>query len=107
VRARYRHEIRFTGPEDASALIEAAEMAGFEVESAVTDVDESNDDLEGLRTRLADRRGEPSELAAHGRLNREASRRRPLFFSSGDVAVVGGGSSGGPPICPSQLPTER
>jgi hypothetical protein len=72
VSARYRHEIRLTGPEDASALIEAAEMAGFEVESAVTDVDESKveltaqrddaqRDLEGLRTRLADRRGEPSD----------------------------------------------
>ena len=70
--ARYRHEIRFTGPEDASALIEAAEIAGFEVESAVTNVDESKvelttqrddaqHDLEGLRTRLADRRGEPSD----------------------------------------------
>jgi hypothetical protein len=72
VSARYRHEIRLTGPEDASALIEAAEMAGFEVESAVTDVDESKveltaqrddaqRDLEGLRIRLADRRGEPSD----------------------------------------------
>ena len=84
--ARYRHEIRVTGPEDASALIEAAETAGFEVESAITEVcddilegklhitevdenkevltaqrDEARHDLEGLRTRLADRRGEPSD----------------------------------------------
>ena len=47
-------------------------MAGFEVESAVTTVDENKEeltaqrdearhDLEGLRTRLADRRGEPSD----------------------------------------------
>jgi hypothetical protein len=47
-------------------------MAGFEVESAVTNVDESKvelttqrddaqHDLEGLRARLADRRGEPSD----------------------------------------------
>ena len=70
--SRYRHEIHFTGPEDASALIEAAEIAGFEVEAAVTEVDENKEeltaqrdearhDLEGLRTRLADRRGEPSD----------------------------------------------
>jgi hypothetical protein len=69
---RYRHEIRFTGPEDATAVIEAAEMAGFEVESAIVEVDENMEeltaqrdearhDLEGLRTRLADRRGEPSD----------------------------------------------
>jgi hypothetical protein len=72
VSPRYRHEIRFTGPEDTGALIEAAEIAGFEVESAVTEVDENTEeltaqrdearhDLEGLRTRLADRRGEPSD----------------------------------------------
>ena len=70
--ARYRHEIHVTGPEDVGALIEAAEMAGFEVESAVTkddenegeltaQRDEARHDLEGLRTRLADRRGEPSD----------------------------------------------
>ena len=69
---RYRHEIRFTGPEDVTAVIEAAGMAGFEVESAVTEVDETKEeltaqrdearrDLKGLRTRLADRRGEPSD----------------------------------------------
>ena len=37
---RYRHAISFTGPEDATALIEAAEVAGFEVESVTTEVDE-------------------------------------------------------------------
>ena len=68
---RYRHEICFTGPEDATALIEAAEMAGFEVESASTEVDDNEEltaqrdearhDLAALRTRLADRRGEPSD----------------------------------------------
>jgi uncharacterized LabA/DUF88 family protein len=69
---RYRHEICFTGPEDATALIEAAERAGFEVESASTEVDknkeeltvqrdEARHDLASLRTRLADRRGEPSD----------------------------------------------
>ena len=69
---RYRHEICFTGPEDATALIEAAERAGFEVESASTEADEdekeltaqrdeARHDLAALRTRLADRRGEPSD----------------------------------------------
>jgi len=69
---RYRHQICFTGPEDATALIEAAERAGFEVEPASTEVgkskeeltvqrDEARHDLAALRTRLADRRGEPSD----------------------------------------------
>lgn len=69
---RFRHEIRFTGPEDASSLIEAAKLAGFDVESATTEVDESKEEMtaqrdaargnfEALRTRLADRRGEPSD----------------------------------------------
>jgi hypothetical protein len=68
----YRHEICFTGPADATALIEAAERAGFEVESATSEVDENKEeltverdearrDLAALRTRLADRRGEPSD----------------------------------------------
>ena len=69
---RYRHELRFTGPEDAATLIEAAEQAGFEFESGRTEHDgivveltaerdEARGELEALRTRLADRRGEPSD----------------------------------------------
>ncbi len=69
---RYRHEFCFTGPEDATALIEAAEMAGFEVASGSTEVDDPAEDataqrdearqkLDALRMRLADRRGEPSD----------------------------------------------
>ena len=64
--------ICFTGPEDATALIEAAQIAGFEFESGTTEVNENAEDvtaqrdeaqqkLEALRTRLADRRGEPSD----------------------------------------------
>lgn len=69
---RYRHEVCFTGPEDAAALIEAGEKAGFEFESGSTEHDgivveltverdEARGELEALRTRLADRRGEPSD----------------------------------------------
>jgi len=69
---RYRHELRFTGPEDPAALIEAGKKAGFEFESGRTESPESvaeltkqRDDARGrlgaLRARLADRRGEPSD----------------------------------------------
>jgi hypothetical protein len=69
---RYRHEICFIGPEDVVGLIEAGEKAGFEFESGSTEYDGSNGELIGerdeargelkaLRTRLADRRGEPSD----------------------------------------------
>ena len=69
---RYRHEICFIGPQDAAGLIEAAERVGFELESVTTKVDENlqdattrrdeaQADLKALRTRLADRRGEPSD----------------------------------------------
>lgn len=70
--ARYRHELCFTGPEDPTALIDAAEKAGFELESSrresaesLTELTEQRDDARGrlgaLRARLADRRGEPSD----------------------------------------------
>ena len=69
---RYRHQVCFTGPEDAAALIEAGEKAGFKFESGSTEPDESavgltvqrdeaRQKLKALKTRLADRRGEPSD----------------------------------------------
>jgi hypothetical protein len=69
---RYRHELRFSGPEDPAALIDAAEKAGFSFESGSTEPDEgiaevtvqrdeARGRLQALRTRLADRRGEPSD----------------------------------------------
>jgi hypothetical protein len=68
----YRHEVCFIGPQDAAELIEAAEKAGFEFESGSTgraeivvglkgERDEARGELKALRTRLADRRGEPSD----------------------------------------------
>lgn len=68
----YWHEVCFSGPEDATALIEAGEKAGFKFEQGSTKPekgsvglagqrDEARQDLEKLRTRLADRRGEPSD----------------------------------------------
>jgi hypothetical protein len=72
VSERYRHEVCFSGPKDLTALIEAAEEAGFKFESGSTELDESVGELTAqrneargkltaLRTRLADRRGEPSD----------------------------------------------
>ncbi len=69
---RYLHQACFSGPKDIAALIEAAEKAGFTFEFGSTNPeegfvgdaeqrDEAQQELGQLRTRLADRRGEPSD----------------------------------------------
>ena len=69
---RYRHELCFSGPEDINSLVEAAEKAGFKLEFGSSEPeegfvgkseqrDEARQELTDLQTRLADRRGEPSD----------------------------------------------
>jgi hypothetical protein len=72
VRDRHLHQVCFSGPKDIAALIEAAERAGFRFEFGSTSPEEgfvgdaeqraeAQRELGQLRTRLADRRGEPSD----------------------------------------------
>jgi hypothetical protein len=72
VSKRYRHELCFSGPKDIAALVEAAEKAGFKLEFGSSEPeegfvgqaaqrDEAQHELDDLRGRLADRRGEPSD----------------------------------------------
>ena len=69
---QHMHVVCFSGPEDPAALIEAGEEAGFKFEFGNSEPDqtlageavrheETRQRLDSLLTRLADRRGEPSD----------------------------------------------